>query len=133
MINMVGIADPATPGTGPGFPGPSQLFKHGCAVTYRRRSGPLKGNLMKTFLILAGAATMIITAPASAQSAGHILRGTAIGAGAGALAGAIIPGMSVGTGALVGAAGGTAYNALHHGHRRYYQTRRSRVYYRHHR
>lgn len=69
---------------------------------------------------LLAASTMIATViPAEARSRGYcdsyardyanrkaggkqILGGTALGAGAGALAGAVIPGLSVGEGALVG-------------------------------
>ena len=73
----------------------------------------------------------VATKPASAQSTGHILRGAGIGAAGGAVAGALIPGLSVGEGALIGGAGGALYNTLiDKGHHRYY---RSRSYYsRHH-
>jgi len=86
---------------------------------------------MKTMLIAAGAASLAFAAaPASAQSAGHILRGAAIGAGGGALLGAVVPGLSVGNGALIGAAAGGLYNTLHHSHH-YYRYRHSRYYYYH--
>ncbi len=70
---------------------------------------------MNKFFILSSAALLSIgaaAAPASAQSAGHILRGAGIGAAGGVVAGAIIPGLGVGEGALVGAAGGALYNTL---------------------
>ncbi|SFR76757.1 hypothetical protein [Sphingomonas jatrophae] len=67
-------------------------------------------------------------APAYAQSAGQILKGTAIGAGAGALGGAIIPGVSTGDGALIGAAGGAAITALSK-NRKYYRDGNGRRYY----
>lgn len=91
---------------------------------------------MKTIAVLTtiAATTLslgVATAPASAQSAGHVLRGAGIGAAGGAVAGALIPGLGIGTGALVGAAGGAAYNGLiNKGHRHYYRHRAYR--YRHH-
>jgi hypothetical protein len=89
---------------------------------------------MKTLLIAAGAASMALTAvPASAQSAHHILRGAGIGAAGGLLAGAVIPGLSMGNGALIGAAAGGLFNTLHHGHRHYYRHNRYTYNYRHHR
>ncbi len=72
--------------------------------------------------------SVALAAPASAQSSGQLLRGGAIGAGGGALAGAILPGVSVGTGALIGGAGGLAYTALKH-NRHYYRDNRGRRYY----
>ncbi len=84
---------------------------------------------MKTFLTLSSAALLslgVMAAPASAQSAGHILRGAGIGAAGGVVAGAIIPGLSVGEGALVGAAGGALYNTLINKKKhRYYRSSRS--------
>ncbi|MDB5736740.1 MAG: hypothetical protein JWO65_408 [Sphingomonas bacterium] len=79
---------------------------------------------MNKLICIASAATLslgIVAVPANAQSAGHILRGGAIGAAGGAVAGALIPGLGVGTGALVGGAGGALFNTLHHGHHRYYR------------
>ncbi|MBU3076628.1 hypothetical protein [Sphingomonas quercus] len=85
---------------------------------------------MKRNSILAAAAVLSLglAGPASAQSAKQMLKGTAIGAGGGALVGAIVPGMSVGTGALVGGAGGAAYTALKKNHK-YYRDSRGRRYY----
>jgi hypothetical protein len=88
---------------------------------------------MKTLLIAAGAASMALAAPVSAQSAHHILRGAGIGAAGGLIAGAVIPGLSMGNGALIGAAAGGLYNTLHHGHHHYYRHNRYRYGYRHHR
>ena len=89
---------------------------------------------MKTLLIAAGAVSIALTAaPASAQSAHHILRGAGIGAAGGLLAGAVVPGLSMGNGALIGAAAGGLFNTLHHGHRHYYRHNRYRYNYRHHR
>jgi hypothetical protein len=68
------------------------------------------------------------SAPVYAQSAGQILKGTAIGAGGGALVGAIVPGVSVGTGAIIGGVGGAAYTALKK-NKRYYHDRYGRRYY----
>jgi len=78
---------------------------------------------MKTMLIAAGAATLAIAAPASAQSAHHILRGAGIGAAGGLLLGAAVPGLSMANGALIGAAAGGLFNTLHHGHHYYRHTR----------
>jgi hypothetical protein len=85
---------------------------------------------MKRFSLIAGAVALSVglTSPVAAQSAGQMLKGTAIGAGGGALAGAIIPGVSVGNGALIGAAGGAAYTALKK-NRHYYRDSRGRRYY----
>lgn len=85
---------------------------------------------MKKGTIIAGlfAASLGFAAPATAQSAGQILKGTAIGAGGGAVAGAIIPGLSTGDGALIGAAGGAAVTALSK-NRKYYRDNRGRRYY----
>ena len=68
-----------------------------------------------------------MTAPVYAQSAGQMLKGTAIGAGGGALVGAVVPGVSTGTGALIGAAGGAAYTALKK-NKRYYHDKYGRRY-----
>lgn len=86
---------------------------------------------MKKIIIMASGALLSLaaTAPASAQSAGHILRGAGIGAAGGAVVGAIVPGLSVVDGALIGAAGGAIVNTLDKGHHRSY---RSRSYYRQH-
>lgn len=65
----------------------------------------------------------VATAPASAQSASHILRGAGIGAAGGVIAGAVIPGLSVGQGALVGGAGGVLYNTLINKEHRTYRSR----------
>jgi hypothetical protein len=69
-----------------------------------------------------------LATPAFAQSAEQLLKGTAIGAGGGALVGAVIPGVSTGNGALIGAAGGAAYTALKK-NRKYYRDSRGRQYY----
>jgi hypothetical protein len=83
---------------------------------------------MNRFFVLSSAALLSIgaAAPASAQSANHILRGVGVGAGAGVLAGAIIPGLGVGEGALIGAASGGLYNTLiNKDKRRYYRSSRA--------
>jgi hypothetical protein len=80
--------------------------------------------------ITAGAIALSVgvASPVVAQSSGQLLKGGVVGAGAGALAGAIIPGVSVGTGALIGGAGGLAYTAIRK-HGAYYREDRSRRYY----
>lgn len=57
----------------------------------------------KTTMAIAAAA---IAASTPTFAADKVLKSAAIGAGAGALVGAVVPGVSVGTGALVGGAGG---------------------------
>jgi hypothetical protein len=71
------------------------------------------------FIGAAVALSLAGTAPVYAQSSGEILKGGAIGAGAGAVAGAIIPGLGVGEGALIGGAGGAVIKALDKKHRYY--------------
>jgi hypothetical protein len=80
--------------------------------------------------LIAGVTALSVTfaTPVFAQSAGEMLKGTAIGAGGGALVGAIVPGVSTGNGALIGAAGGAAYTALKK-NRKYYRDSRGRKYY----
>ncbi|MDB5662478.1 MAG: hypothetical protein JWM38_197 [Sphingomonas bacterium] len=86
---------------------------------------------MKKMALFAAVAAFTVAgaAPSYAQNANQILRGTAIGAGGGAIAGAVIPGLSVGEGALVGAAGGAAITALTKNNRKYYRDRRGNRYY----
>ena len=85
--------------------------------------------MIRKLTILNGAAliagALSLASPAGAQSAGHILKGGAIGALGGAAVGAIVPGISTGNGALIGAAGGATISALSggHHHRRYYRGR----------
>lgn len=86
---------------------------------------------MKTNKFIATAVALSVagvSAPALAQSTGHILRGAGIGAAGGAVAGAVIPGLSVGEGALIGGAGGAIVNALDKKHR-YYRDSYGRKYY----
>lgn len=80
---------------------------------------------MNRILIIGSAALLSlgVTAPASAQSASHILRGAGIGAAGGVIAGAVIPGLSVGEGALVGGAAGGLYNTLINKEHRTYRSR----------
>jgi uncharacterized membrane protein len=61
--------------------------------------------------------------PVLAQSAGRILGGAGIGAAGGAVAGAVIPGLSVGEGAAIGAVGGATIRALDKHHHRHYRSR----------
>lgn len=69
---------------------------------------------MKKLIALsaAGLIALGLTAPAQAQNANQILRGAGIGAAGGAVVGAVVPGMSVGKGALIGAGAGTVYQVL---------------------
>ena len=85
---------------------------------------------MKRNSLIAGAVALSVglTSPVAAQSAGQMLKGTAIGAGGGALAGAVLPGVSTGNGALIGAVGGAAYTTLKK-HHHYYRDSRGRKYY----
>jgi uncharacterized membrane protein YccC len=85
---------------------------------------------MKHMALIAAAAAMSLgaAAPTYAQNTKQVLRGTAIGAGGGAVAGAIIPGLGVGEGALIGAAGGAAVTALTK-NRKYYRDSRGNRYY----
>jgi len=85
---------------------------------------------MKRMALFAAAAAMTLGggAPLYAQSAKQMLKGTAIGAGGGALVGAVVPGVSTGNGALIGAAGGAAYTALSK-NRKYYRDARGHRYY----
>jgi len=85
---------------------------------------------MKTNKLIAAAIALAVagTAPAYAQSAGELAKGALIGGAGGAVAGAIIPGVSTGNGALIGAAGGAAYTALKKNHR-YYRDNYGRKYY----
>lgn len=85
---------------------------------------------MKRTGLIAGlvALSVGLGSPVYAQSAGQMLKGTAIGAGGGALVGAIVPGISTGNGALIGAAGGAAYTALKK-RNHYYRDNRGRRYY----
>lgn len=85
---------------------------------------------MKHSKLIAGALTAALgfSTPVMAQSGKDLLKGTAIGAGGGAVAGAVIPGVSTGKGALLGAAGGAAITALTK-NKKYYRDRRGREYY----
>lgn len=88
--------------------------------------------MFKTKSILGGgaviAAAMALAVPAQAQNSKEILRGAGIGAAGGAVAGAVIPGLGVGEGALIGAAGGTAVTALTKGGHRWYRDSNGRKY-----
>jgi len=87
---------------------------------------------MKTNKFIAAAIAVSVagasTAPVLAQSTEHVLRGAGIGAAGGAVAGAVIPGLSVGEGALIGGAGGAIVNALDK-KKRYYRDSYGRKYY----
>lgn len=88
---------------------------------------------MKTFGFASGgavlAAALAFAAPAHAGDLKDIGKGAVIGGAGGAVAGAIIPGLSTGEGALIGAAGGAVVGALDKDKRRYYRDDRGRRYY----
>ena len=85
--------------------------------------------MKKIIIASVGMLSIGAAAPVSAQSAGHILRGAGIGAAGGVVAGALIPGLSVGQGALIGGVGGALYNTIDKGHHRYYRDARGRRHY----
>ena len=75
------------------------------------------------------ALALIAAGPALAGDGKQIVRGAAIGAGGGAVAGAIIPGLSIGEGALIGGAGGAVVGALNKsGNHRWYRDNQGRKY-----
>ena len=84
---------------------------------------------MKKIGLISGlaAASMAFAVPAYAQSAGQLLKGGAIGGAGGAVAGAVIPGLSTGEGALLGAGAGVAVTALSK-NKKYYRDSRGRKY-----
>ena len=81
--------------------------------------------IRKFSLTLAGAA-VLFAAPVFAQSTKDIVKSGAIGAGGGAVVGAIIPGLSVGEGALIGGVGGAVVGALKK--HKYYRDNQGRRY-----
>lgn len=84
---------------------------------------------MKTNKLIAAAVAVAVagTTPVYAQSAGELAKGALIGGAAGGVAGAVIPGLSTGNGALIGAAGGAAITALNK-NKRYYRDSYGRKY-----
>ena len=78
---------------------------------------------MKTNKLIAAALALSVagSAPVYAQSAGELAKGALIGGAGGAVAGAVIPGLSTGNGALIGAAGGAAITAVNMNKHRYYR------------
>ena len=74
------------------------------------------------------AAALMISAPAHAGDTRKILKSGAIGAAVGAGTGAIIPGLSVGEGAVIGGVGGAGIGAVDK-NRRYYRDTQGRRYY----
>lgn len=74
------------------------------------------------------AAALAFSAPAHAGDTKKILKSGAIGAGAGAVAGAVIPGLSVGEGAIVGGVGGAVLGAVDK-NRKYYRDSNGNKYY----
>lgn len=90
---------------------------------------------MQTKLLSGGAilaAAIAFAAPAHAGDGKDILRGAAIGAGGGLVAGAVLPGVSTTDGALVGAGIGGIIGATSNNdgrHRRWHRDNRGRSYY----
>lgn len=87
---------------------------------------------MKTNKLIAASVALSVagmSAPALAQNSSQVLKGAGIGAVGGAVAGAVIPGLGVGEGALIGGAGGAAITALTKGKHRYYRDSYGRKYY----
>jgi hypothetical protein len=82
---------------------------------------------MKQLLLLGamGAASLALT---GCESDNRVVRGAAIGAAGGAVAGAVIPGLSTVEGAAIGAAGGAVIGALDKDGRRWYRDRDGREY-----
>lgn len=80
--------------------------------------------------IIAVAAALAVAATSGAAHAGDgkkIVKNAAIGAGGGAVVGAVVPGVSVGEGALIGGAGGAIVGALDKD-RKYYRDEQGRRY-----
>ena len=85
---------------------------------------------MRQLYKMTASALIAFAGPAFAGDGKDIVKGAAIGAGGGAVAGAIIPGLGVGEGALIGGAGGAVVGALDKDkkHRRYHRDRDGRSY-----
>ena len=86
---------------------------------------------MKTNRFIAAAVALSVagaSAPVMAQSTNQVLKGAGIGAAGGAVAGAIIPGLGVGEGLLIGAGSGAVITALTKGKHRYYRDSAGRKY-----
>jgi hypothetical protein len=85
---------------------------------------------MKKIGLISGltALSVAFAAPVYAQNTNQVLRGGAIGGAGGAVAGALIPGLSTGEGALLGAGAGVAVTALTK-NKKYYTDNRGRRYY----
>lgn len=81
-----------------------------------------------TFGTAAIAALLAISAPAQAGDTKKILKSGAIGAAVGAGTGAIIPGLSVAQGAVIGGVGGAVIGAVDKKHK-YYRDAQGRKYY----
>jgi hypothetical protein len=80
----------------------------------------------KSTLFMSGAAiaaALALAGPANAGSTRDVLKGAAIGAGGGAVLGAVVPGVSTVEGAAIGAAGGAVVGALDKDGRRWYRDR----------
>ena len=82
---------------------------------------------MKRILLLTtiGAGSLAL---AGCETDNKVLRGAGIGAAGGAVAGAVLPGISTVEGAAIGAAGGAVIGALDKEGRRWYRDRDGREY-----
>lgn len=81
-----------------------------------------------SFSAAAIAAALAISAPAEAGDTKKVLKSGAIGAVVGAGAGAVVPGLSVGEGAVIGGVGGAVIGAVDKD-RKYYRDAQGRRYY----
>lgn len=81
-----------------------------------------------TIGMAAVAAALALSAPAQAGDTKKILKSGAIGAAVGAGTGAIIPGLSVAEGAVIGGVGGAVIGAVDK-NRKYYRDAQGRKYY----
>lgn len=85
----------------------------------------------KKIFALTGAAisaAAVFAVPAHAGDTNKILRNGAIGAAGGAVVGAVVPGLSVGEGAVIGGVGGAVVGALDKSDRRWHRDREGRKY-----
>jgi len=82
---------------------------------------------MKRFALIAGVGVASFALSACATD-NDVVRGAAIGGAGGAVAGAVLPGISAVEAAAIGAAGGAVIGALDGKDRRWYRDREGREY-----
>lgn len=80
---------------------------------------------MKALILLSAVAALSL---GGCETDNKVVRGAAIGAAGGAVAGAVIPGLSAVEGAAIGAAGGAVVGALDKDGHRWYRDDRGREY-----